>query len=309
MTSSYPPSTVAYPLLNQLLDSLMPLPVPSTASTFTLTPMPVSSCDAAITTTSLPVSSVTATTSTFTLPPISSLMSATVQTSFSPSHSSSSNLSPSSSNTAALPSSNTAALPLPLLPQDALATSPHLQQYSAVRQLTHDLQLRKPRHPKRPQLPAGEAGTSVRRIVHTAVYKQKLFQCNQTLKLYEDRIDELLQQTTTDFDKIINIKLQPPHSKLRKFQHPAYKIPQLSPLRIQIPSHNCNNCSDSFQCYTPHCSHVPFEYSIQSPFPSATSSPAFIPIRIESITPPNLTKPPTSLIDLEILISSLNDID
>ena len=76
MTSFYPPSTVAYPLLNQLLYSLMPLPVPSTASEFSLTSTPVSSCDAAATTTSLPVSSETATTSTSTLPPISSLMTA-----------------------------------------------------------------------------------------------------------------------------------------------------------------------------------------------------------------------------------------
>ena len=96
--TSYPPSTVAYPLLNQLLDSFMPLPVSSTASTFTLTPLPVSSCHAATTTTSLPVLSATATTSTSTLLPISSLMTAAVQTSSSPIHSSS-NLPPSLSNT------------------------------------------------------------------------------------------------------------------------------------------------------------------------------------------------------------------
>ena len=99
----------------------------------------------------------------------------------------------------------TAALPLPLLPQDAVATSPHLQQYFAVRQLTHDLQLRKSRHPKRPQLLPGKAGTPVRRIVHTAVYKQKLYQYNQALKQYEDHINELLKQTTAELDK--NFKL------------------------------------------------------------------------------------------------------
>ena len=84
MTSPYPPSTVAYPLLNQPLDSLMPLPVSSTSSTFTMTSMPVSSCATTTTTTSLPVSArdaATTTTSTSTLPPISSLMSAAVQTS------------------------------------------------------------------------------------------------------------------------------------------------------------------------------------------------------------------------------------
>ena len=38
---------------------------------------------------------------------------------------------------------------LPLLSQDAVANSPHSQQFSAVRQMTRDLQQRKPRDPKR----------------------------------------------------------------------------------------------------------------------------------------------------------------
>ena len=70
--------------------------------------------------------------------------------------------------------------PLPLLPEDAAATSPHLQQISAVRQLTRDLQQRKPRHRKRPQLHPVEAGTPDR-MVHTAEYKQKLTQYNNAL--------------------------------------------------------------------------------------------------------------------------------
>ena len=125
---------------------------------------------------------------------------------------------------------------LPLLPQDAFATSPHLQQYSAIRQLTHDLQERKPRHPKRPQLPPGEAGTPVRRIVHTAEYEKNLLQYNTTLKLCENYIDELLKQTTAELDKIItNVdsvvnKLKPPPvSKLRQFKSPVYKITPLPP--------------------------------------------------------------------------------
>ena len=253
--TSYPPSTVAYPLLNQLLDSFMHLPVSSTASTVALTSMPVSSCDtaptitslpvsSATTTTSLPVSSASATTSSSTLPPISSLVTAAAQTSSSPIHSSSFNLSPSSSNTAPLH--------LPLLPQDAVATSPHLQQYSAVRQLTHNLQLRKPRHPKRhPRHPSpGEAGTSVRRIVHTSVYKQKLYQNNQTLKQYEDHIDELLKQTTAELDKSLNTKLQPSLQNYANLNIPSIKFRNY-PLRIQIPSHNWHNCSNFFQCYTP----------------------------------------------------------
>ena len=67
-------------------------------------------------------------------------------------------------------------VPLPLLPQDAVATSPHLQQLSAVRHLTHDLQQRKSRHPKRPQMPPAETGTPTKRLVHTIVNKQKLNQ-------------------------------------------------------------------------------------------------------------------------------------
>ena len=154
----------------------------------------------------------------------------------------------------------------------------------------------------------GEAGTPVRRILHPAVYNQKLSQYNQTSKLYEDHIDELLKQTTAELDKIIITKLQTPF-KLRKFKHSEYKIPQLFPLRIQISSHNFHNCSNYFQCYTPQCSHVPFIYPIQSPFPSGPSSHALIPIRIEPITSPNLTQSPTLLNDLEILISSLKVID
>ena len=98
------------------------------------------------------------------------------------------------------------------------------------------MQQRKPRHPKRPQLPPGEAGTPVRRIVHTAVYKQKLQNYNYTLKLYENHINELLKQTTTELDKsITNVhsivnKLQPPLvSKLRKDKSLVYNILLISP--------------------------------------------------------------------------------
>ena len=38
--------------------------------------------------------------------------------------------------------------------------------------MTRDLQQQKLRHPKRPQLPPGEAGTPSKRIVNKAVYKQ-----------------------------------------------------------------------------------------------------------------------------------------
>ena len=165
---------MASPLLNQLLDSLLPVPVSSTSSTFTLLPLPISSRDTPTTTTSY-------------------LTSTAVQTSPRPIQSSSSTLTSSSSSTTTLP----------LLPQDAVATSSYLQQYAAVRQLTNDLQQKKPRHPKCPQLPPGEEGTPVIRIVHTAIYKQSFNQCHNTLKPHENYIDEVLNQTTAELDKII----------------------------------------------------------------------------------------------------------
>ena len=63
-------------------------------------------------------------------------------------------------------------LPLPLLPQDAVATSAHLEQVSAVRQLTRDFQQLKPRHPKRPQLLPVEADSPTKRSVQTGVYNR-----------------------------------------------------------------------------------------------------------------------------------------
>ena len=59
-----------------------------------------------------------------------------------------------------------------------------LQQFTAVRKLTRNLQQQKPRHHKRSQLPPGEAGTPTKRIVHTGVYKQNLNQYNEALKHY-----------------------------------------------------------------------------------------------------------------------------
>ena len=106
--------------------------------------------------------------------------------------------------------------PLSLLPHDAGATSSHLQQFLAVRQLTRDLQQRKQRHPKRPQLPSGEAGSPTKKIFHTAVYKQTLPRYNNALKLFEQNIDQLLFEQDTELDNIIaNVyfianKLTPP---------------------------------------------------------------------------------------------------
>ena len=94
--------------------------------------------------------------------------------------------------------------PISLHPNDAVATSPNLQQYSAVRQLTDDLQRRKPRHPRRPQPPFDRIGPPVRRLVHTAVYKQKIAQYIDALKLYERHLDELINQTTFELDNLNN---------------------------------------------------------------------------------------------------------
>ena len=60
-----------------------------------------------------------------------------------------------------------------------------------------------------PQLTPGEPGSLTKRIIHTAVYKQKLTQYNNALKhiycfnnIYT-YIDELPLQRTAELDKII----------------------------------------------------------------------------------------------------------
>ena len=226
--SSYPPSTLAYPLLNQLLDSFLPFSVSSTSSTFALSSTYTSS--------PLSVASLVSSTSAVQLPPVSSLLTTTASTTL-----------PVLSSSLQPPVSMTDPT-LSLHPKDEVATSPNLQQYSAVRQLTNDLQRKKPRHPRRPQLPLDGIGPHVRRLVHTAVYKQKLAQYIDALKLYETHLDELIQQTTLELDNINN-KLPP--SKLRKFKSTQSKTRHLSPFNIQIPSHNCSNYHNYFQCNTP----------------------------------------------------------
>ena len=237
--SDYPPSSCAYPLLNQLLDSLLPLPVSSTSSTFTLSTMDTSLPVASSSNTSLSVAS-------------SSATSLPVASSSSPSVSSTPTLQPPLSSFV----TTTSSLPIPVIsgtsniplhPHDAVATAPNLQQFSAVRQLTHDLQIKKPRHPKRPQLSSHGTGPPVRRLVHSVIYKQKLSQYIDALKMYEKHLDELIYQTTLQLD-IINHTLPP--SKLRKFKSPPFTTRPLSPLTIQIPSPNCSNYNNSIQCTT-----------------------------------------------------------
>ena len=122
--------------------------------------------------------------------------------------------------------------------------------------------------------------------------------------MYEKHSDELIYQTTLQLD-IINNTLPP--SKLRKFKSRPFTPRPLSPLTIQIPSHNCCNYNNYIQCTTPHCSHVPVKYTCHSPLPPLSLSPALIPIRIEPITPPSQS--PTPLNDLDNLVTSLNDVD
>ena len=225
--SDYPSSSLAYPLLNQLLDSSLPFPVSSTSSTFTLSPMDTSlsvassssSSSSPVSSTPIlqqPLSSLVTTTSSLQIPVISSLPHSTLLTNST----------------------------VPLHPHDAVATSPNLQQFSAVRQLTHDLQIRKPRHPKRPQFASHGNVPPVRRLVHTVVYKQKLSQYIDALKMYETHLDELIHQTTLELDNINN-KLPP--SKLRKFKSPPFINRPLCPLTIQIPSHNCSHYNNYIQ--------------------------------------------------------------
>ena len=212
--SDYPSSSLAYPLLNQLLDSLLPFPVSYTSSTFTLSTMGTSLSVASSSDTSLSVasssSSSSSVSSTHTIkPPLSSLVTTTT---LQPPLSSLATTTPSLQIPVISSLPHPTLLPIstiPLHPHDAVATSPNLQQFSAVRQLTHDLQIKKPRHPKRPQLSNGN-GPPVRRLVHSVVYKQKLSQYIDALKMYEKHLDELIYQTTLQLD-IINNKL--PHSK------------------------------------------------------------------------------------------------
>ena len=100
-----------------------------------------------------------------------------------------------------------------------------------------------------------------------------------------------------------------PPSKLRKVLHPKYKI-RNHPLCVFKPhpiiAIIALIISSAIRPLVLTCrSNILYNLL----FPSAPSSPALIPIRIEPITPPNITQPPTLLNDLEILISSLNDID
>ena len=79
--------------------------------------------------------------------------------------------------------------------------------------MTRDLQQKKPKHSRRPHLPSDIIHQPVRRLVHTVVYKQKLNQYIDALKLYEKHIDELIEQTTFELDKINN---KPPPFQIAK---------------------------------------------------------------------------------------------
>ena len=299
MTSSSLP--VAYPLLTQLLDSVLPFPVSSTSSTFTLPTVATTSPSSSTSSTAVSVipSNVASVTSSLSSSPISSSVNTPI-------------VNTTASTTSVPPpipvlssiSSPVSSIKPPFFihPKDAVATSPHFQQYSAVRQLTRDLQQKKPKHPRRPHLPSDIIQQPVRRLVHSVVYKQKLNQYITALKLYEKHLDALIEQTTFELDKINNT---PPLSKLRKFKttHPV----QLSPLSIQIPSNNCCNHYNCFPSNPLHCSHVPLNYTMHSHFPPPPPSPALIPIRIEAITP--TFQPPSPLNDLDPLVTSLNDVD
>ena len=263
---SYPPSTLAYPLLHQLLDSLLQFPVSSTSSTFTLPSIDTSSTLSPTSSpTTLPtavsVTSLVSSTSAVPMPPISSLLNTTASTT---------------------PPVLFSSLPTPvsttepnifLHPKDAVATSPNLQQYSAVRQLTNDLQLKKPRHPRRPQLPPDGIGKPVRRLVHTVVYKQKLAQYIDALKLYEKHLDELIQQTTFELDKNNNklplqncVNLNRLSQKSSTYPLYVFKFPPIIALIIIIAS---MQYPPLFTCTSQI--HDPFSFPCPPSFPSIIS--------------------------------------
>ena len=230
--TSYPSSTLAYPLLNQLLDSSLPFPVSSTSSTFTLptvaatsSSFPSSSSSASSTAVSVIPSNVASVTSAVSLSPISSSVNTTA------SNTSASTTLPMLSSSISSPVSSIKP-PFFLHPKDAVATSPHFQQYSAVRQLTRDLQQKKPKHPRRLHLPSDIIHQPVRRLVHTVVYKQKLNQYIDALKLYEKHIDELIEQTTFELVKINNKPPFPSCENLKRLSPYNYPLSLFKSLLI-----------------------------------------------------------------------------
>ena len=98
-------------------------------------------------------------------------------------------------------------------------------------------QQKKPKHPRRPHLPSDIIHQPVRRLVHTVVYKQKLNQYIEALKLYEKHIDELIEQTTFELDKINN---KPPFpncdnlKRLSPYNYPLYLFKSLLIIAIII---------------------------------------------------------------------------
>ena len=160
--TSYPPSTLAYPLLTQLLDSSLPFPVSFTSSTFTLPTIaatssssPIASSSASSTVASVISSNVASITSAVSLSAIPFFVNTTASNT-----SASTTLPVLSSISSPISSIESSFF---LHPKDAVATSPHFQQYSAVRQLTRDLQQKKPKHPRRPHLPSDIFQQPVRR--------------------------------------------------------------------------------------------------------------------------------------------------
>ena len=92
----------------------------------------------------------------------------------------------------------------PFLPEDDVATSSNLQQFSAVSKLTRNLQQEESRHPKQSQLPPGEADTPTKSIAHKAVYKQQLNHYNEALEHYDQYTDQLLSEQATELTKNTN---------------------------------------------------------------------------------------------------------
>ena len=68
-----------------------------------------------------------------------------------------------------------------------------------MKELTQPLQLRKPRHTKRPQLHPGEAGTETKRIVPSVSYKRNGPIYNDAQINYEKYLDSRLHYQTNDF--------------------------------------------------------------------------------------------------------------
>ena len=87
------------------------------------------------------------------------------------------------------------------MPPDVAVANSFLQQCAAVTESNQQLQLRKPRHPKRPQLSSRESGLLTKRKAHSVIYKQNRSNYNESVFNYEKFLDLLMYNQINKFDR------------------------------------------------------------------------------------------------------------